>query len=245
MPLRVSQPPSACPPTSAARSPTSRRSTRATGELRLGKTLTTPERLVSGIENGVGKAGTALRRGAAVPARHHGRDQHHPGAQRRALRAADHAGLPRHLRDRPRQPAGGLQPVLPQAQAADRPRHCASRSWSAMRRAGHGADPARRGAGARDRRREAVRAGRRGDRHPVPALVPQSGARAARQGDLIEQRIPAAVRHRLARAVAGVPRVRAHLDGGGQRLCRPARAAPISTEMESASRATRASPATS
>jgi N-methylhydantoinase A len=29
-----------------------------TGELRLGKTLTTPERLVSGIENGVGKAGT-------------------------------------------------------------------------------------------------------------------------------------------------------------------------------------------
>ena len=31
-----------------------------TGELRLGKTLTTPERLVSGIENGVGKAGTAF-----------------------------------------------------------------------------------------------------------------------------------------------------------------------------------------
>ena len=28
-----------------------------TGELRLGKTLTTPERLVTGIENGVGKAG--------------------------------------------------------------------------------------------------------------------------------------------------------------------------------------------
>jgi len=30
----------------------------STGQLRLGKTLTTPERLVSGIENGVGKAGT-------------------------------------------------------------------------------------------------------------------------------------------------------------------------------------------
>ena len=31
-----------------------------TGELRLGKTLTTPQRLVTGIENGVGKAGTAF-----------------------------------------------------------------------------------------------------------------------------------------------------------------------------------------
>jgi N-methylhydantoinase A len=31
-----------------------------TGELKLGKTLTTPERLVTGIENGVGKAGTAF-----------------------------------------------------------------------------------------------------------------------------------------------------------------------------------------
>ena len=33
----------------------------ATGELRLGKTLTTPERLVGGIETGIGKAGTAFR----------------------------------------------------------------------------------------------------------------------------------------------------------------------------------------
>jgi N-methylhydantoinase A len=32
----------------------------ATGELKFGKTLTTPERLVSGIENGVGKAGSAF-----------------------------------------------------------------------------------------------------------------------------------------------------------------------------------------
>ena len=119
----------------------------ATGELRLGKTLTTPQRLVTGIENGVGKAGTRIRRGAAVPARHHGRDQHHPGTQRRAMRAADHAGLPRHLRDRPRQPAGVLQPVLPQARAADRPRP-ALRDHGAHGRAGHGADPARRGTGA-------------------------------------------------------------------------------------------------
>src|SRR5918996_2867195 len=32
-----------------------------TGELRLGKTLTTPERLVTGIENGVGKAGSGFQ----------------------------------------------------------------------------------------------------------------------------------------------------------------------------------------
>ena len=76
----------------------------------------------TGIENGVDQGRRAVSRGAAVPARHHGRDQHHPGAQRRALRAAHHAGLPRHLRDRPRQPAGILQPVLPAARAADRAR---------------------------------------------------------------------------------------------------------------------------
>ena len=34
----------------------------STGALRLGKTLTTPQRLVTGIESGVGKAGRALRR---------------------------------------------------------------------------------------------------------------------------------------------------------------------------------------
>jgi N-methylhydantoinase A len=32
-----------------------------TGALRLGKTLTTPERLVTGIENGVGKAGSRFQ----------------------------------------------------------------------------------------------------------------------------------------------------------------------------------------
>ena len=40
----------------------------ATGELKLGKTLTTPERLVSGIETGVGKAGSAFS--AAVGTTH-------------------------------------------------------------------------------------------------------------------------------------------------------------------------------
>ena len=193
-----------------------------TGALRLGKTLTTPQRLVTGIESGVGKAGSQLRGGAAVPARHHGRDQHHPGAQRREMRAADHAGLPRHLRDRPRQPARVLQSVLPEAHAADRPRP-ALRNHGADGLAGHDADPARRGAGA-ERGTERGRAGRAGDRHPVPALVPQPGARTAREDDH-HRRIPGPFRHELARAQPGIPRVRAHFDRRGQRLCRPARAA--------------------
>ena len=56
--------------------------------------------------------------------------------------------------------------------------------------AGHGADPARRGAGPRDGEAGGG-AGRRGDRDPVPALLPQSGPRAARQGDHREANSPA------------------------------------------------------
>ncbi len=118
-----------------------------TGALRLGKTLTTPQRLVTGIENGVGKAGSQF---AAARLFLHGTTVaintilERSGAQ---MRAADHAGLPRHLRDRPRQPAGILQPVLPEARAADRPRS-ALRDHGADGLAGHRADPARRGAGA-------------------------------------------------------------------------------------------------
>ncbi len=46
---------------SAAPSRTSRRSTKPAASLRLGKTLTTPSRLVDGIENGVGKADAEFR----------------------------------------------------------------------------------------------------------------------------------------------------------------------------------------
>ena len=151
MPRCVTASRSACPPTSAARSPTSPRSTRRPASSSLGKTLTTPERLVTGIENGVGKAGSRFQ---AARLFLHGTTvaiNTILERKRRALRAAHHAGLPRHLRDRPRQPAGVLQPVLREARAADRPRP-ALRDHGADRRAGHGADPARRGAGARSSR---------------------------------------------------------------------------------------------
>ena len=130
-----------------------------TGELQLGKTLTTPARLVDGIENGVAKAGADFR---AAQLFLHGTTVaintilERTGAR---LRAADHAGLPRHLRDRPRQPAGILQSVLPPARAADRARP-ALRDPRAHGCAGQGADHARRGPGARGGRRRG-RAGRR------------------------------------------------------------------------------------
>jgi len=77
-----------------------RRVRRDDGELKLGKTLTTPVRLVDGIENGVTKAGASFR---AARLFLHGTTvaiKHHPGAHRRKVRAAHHSGLPRHLRDR-------------------------------------------------------------------------------------------------------------------------------------------------
>ena len=86
----------------------------------LGKTLTTPGRLADGIETGVAKAGAGFAQAQLFL---HGTTVaintilERSGAR---LRPADDTGLPRHLRDRPGQPAGILQSVFPQARAADR-----------------------------------------------------------------------------------------------------------------------------
>ncbi len=124
----------------------------ATGRLKLGKTLTTPSRLVTGIETGVGKADAAFS--AAQLFLHGTTVAINTILERtgRTLRADHDARLSRHLRDRPRQPAGVLQPVLPEAQAADRPRP-ALRDPRAAGCARARADPARRGRGARGRGR--------------------------------------------------------------------------------------------
>ena len=133
-----------------------------TGALTFGKALSTPQRLVDGIDKGVEKAGSDFRSARAVPAWLDGRDQHHPGAHRRQDRAADHRGLPRHLRDRPHQPARRLQPVLPQACAAGR------------------AGAALRGEGARARGRRDRAAARRGrDRGARRASSRRSASRPA------------------------------------------------------------------
>src|SRR5262245_46196785 len=59
---------------------------------------------------------------ALFPSRYDRCDQHHFGADGGALRAPYHARLPRHLRDRPRQSAGILQPLLSPPPAIDRAR---------------------------------------------------------------------------------------------------------------------------
>ena len=85
-----------------------------------------------------------LRLGEPVPARLDRRHQHHAGAHRRQDRAGDDRGLPRRLRDRPHQPARRLQPVFPEAQAADRA-GAALRGQGARARRRRGGDAARRG----------------------------------------------------------------------------------------------------
>ena len=190
-----------------------------TGKLTFGKALSTPQRLVDGISAGVDKAGSDYRSRRAVPARLDHRHQHHPGAHRREDRAADHRRLSRHLRDRPHQPAGRLQSVLPEARAAGRAR------------------AALRGARARARRRRGRQAARRGrDRGAGRASSNGSASRRSRSCSSTATPIPitrraprrswrsnhpAHVRLGLARAVAGISRVRALLDRRRQRLYRP------------------------
>ena len=193
-----------------------------TGELQLGKTLTTPQRLVAGIENGVGKAGSRFE---AARLFLHGTTVaintilERSGARCALLTTQGFRDIYEIGRvNRPEAYNLGFRKHKP---LIDR-----DLRFEIMERidaAGHGADQARRGAGARGGQAGGG-AGRAGDRHPVPAFLPQSGARAARQGDH-RAGVSRPVRHRLARAFPGVSRVRAHLDGGGQRLYRPARAA--------------------
>ena len=159
-----------------------------TGELRLGKTLTTPTRLVTGIENGVTKAGAQFR---AARLFLHGTTVAINTILERTgsnLRAPHHAGLSRYLRDRPRQSAGILQSVLSPPRAVDRARS-ALRAQRAHGLAGEGADQARRGCGAGGGGRRG-RPRHRGDGHPVPAFLPQSRARAAGQRRSSPRAIP-------------------------------------------------------
>ena len=152
----------------------------ASGKLLFGKALSTHGQLVDGIQATLDSAEHRPARRPAVPARLDHRDQHAARAQRRQDRAADHRRLPRHLRDRPRQPARRLQPVLQQAPAA-------GQALAALR---GGRAPARRRqlhkpldeAAVRALARRAEGQGHRGGRRAAAAFLPQPGARAARQG---------------------------------------------------------------
>jgi N-methylhydantoinase A len=86
-----------------------------TGKLSFGKALSTPHHLVEGITAGVEKAGTDYA--AAGLFLHGSTIAINTILERTGARTAlvIYRRLPRHLRDRPHQPAGCLQPVLSQA----------------------------------------------------------------------------------------------------------------------------------
>ena len=87
------------------------------------------------------------------------------------------------------------------------------------------------------------RPGHRVGRGVLPARLCQSGARAARRRNPARGQSEA-VRHAVARDRARIPRIRAHLDHGAQRLRRPARAG-LSRPARSSSARRRNSPASS
>ena len=79
-----------------------------TGKLTFGKVLSTPQRLVDGINAGVEKAGSDYQ--SAGLFLHGSTIAINTILERTGAKTAllDHRGLPRHLRDRPHQPAGCL-----------------------------------------------------------------------------------------------------------------------------------------
>ena len=89
----------------------------------------------------------------------------------------------------------------------------------AHRRARQGAARARRGGGARSSRRARGAAASRASRSPscTPTSIPAHERRTARDPEA--RRCPASGVTLSSRGLPGDPRIRAHLDGGGQRLC--------------------------
>ena len=158
------------------------------GELRLGKTLTTPSRLVDGIENGVGKADAAFR--ASRLFLHGTTVAINTILERTGARCA--LLTTQGFRDiyeigRVNRPESYNLFFKRHEPLIDRDLRFEIRER--MDAQGTVLIPLDEARGAR-RGRAGGGAGRAGDRHPVPAFVPQSGARAARQGDRRARCIP-------------------------------------------------------
>ena len=171
------------------------------------------------LRRGRGQAG----RHRADRSRHDHRDEHGDRILRRRGRHAHHAGLPRHPAHGAAQAAAQFLhavrralAVAPAGQAAQpHPHH---RAHSAAGRPHRGR--ARRGRGARRRRAPEVARGGLGHRL-LPVRLPERRARAARQGDR-EGGDAGGLRRLLVRGGRRDPGVRALLDGGDERLHRPA-----------------------
>ena len=205
---------------SAAPSRISSRSTTQTDRIVLHKVPSTPANPAAGGHRGPARAGSRhgidLGGDHAALARHDGCDQCADPAARRQGRAGGHRRLPRPDRDRAADPPACVQSAGRTIRRRWCRANCASRRRSASRRtaarSARWTPTALPRAGAGDRRREAGRL--RG----VPAvLVPQSRAR----GDdprRARGRLSGHVPVDLLRGAAGVPRIRAALHHGAQRL---------------------------
>ena len=120
----------------------------ANDSIRLAKALSTPQELARGVQGALLKAGRAAVSGID-PASTARPSWSTRSSSARRQNGADHdQGLPRRLRDRAHQPAGVVQPALPQAPAAGAAR-------ADLRSAGAHAGRRHRATAARRRRRRA------------------------------------------------------------------------------------------
>ena len=152
-------------------------------------------------------------------ARHHARHQRAASARRRQDRSARNEGLPRPARDRPRQPHPAVRSAVSSRAAAHSAR-AAIRRDRAGSRVRPSADAARRRRTQNAGRQDAG-SGRGGARHQLPQLVSDARPRAGRGGGNAPV-VAGCLRHHRHGAHARMARVRAHRDGGRERLCRAA-----------------------
>ena len=149
-------------------------------------------------------------------------------------------GLPRRAGDRPRQPHPAVQPALPSRAAAGSAR-------TALRdRPSGSTGPVRCGrrspsANSATLAETLQRSRRRGAGHQLPQLVPDARPRAGRGGGAAPA-VAGCLRHHRHRADPRMARVRAHRDGGGERLCRTA-GQPVHRRVRRRVAAAAASPA--
>ena len=187
------------------------------GELRTAKVPTVPGDEGAGVDGGAGCVGDRRPGDRGARARDDRRHERAARAARRADGARHDRGLPRRDRDRPAEPALALRPDRGPAAAA-RParapvhgrasasgrRACSSR-WT--RRASTPRSPRCRGRG-------------RGGRRLPALLLPPPRARARASARRSGQRCPACAVSLSSELLAGVPRVRALLDDGRERVPR-------------------------
>ena len=164
---------------------------------------------------GARRRGPAFLRHRRVHPRHDARHQRDHRAARRAHRADRHRRLSRHARYREREPLRPVRSHHREAEAAGAAL-AALHGAGARRCARQGAARARRGGG-RSAGRAAAGQRHRGGRDLLHAFVREPGARAAHGGDP-EEGDAGLEHHALVRGVPGDPRIRAHLDGGRERL---------------------------